>query len=217
MAYRIYQNLHCIFELKGPFAKIMTNERKAIVKAALQDGGDWFKAERVPLRFTDWVYRMGYRVTSDWKAFKRRVNKSGRALPYIGTTPVGGGVIESMISGMPPVTNENKMADGWASSQVIITGTAGGGDIIIRPRRYHPIMTPFAEVFHKVAPEEYQLVAQKVAASFQDFLAFAHVKSKRSKKLTIAGANESWVPRGHIGRHEGRGTGTGLTHRKSGV
>ncbi len=217
MAFRIYEGLNVIFELKGPFAKLMTAERKMVVQQCLRDGGEWFRSERIPLRFTDWVYRLGYRVTGEWKRFKRSVLHTGRALPFIGTTPPGGGKIKSMISGMPDVENGEKMAVAWERSYVEVTGTAARGDILIHAGgRFHPYLTPLAEAFHKVAPEEYQSLAQKVAASFREWMESAKSKGGRSKKLTIEGATSSWVPRGTVGRHEHRGHGDSFKQRKSG-
>lgn len=198
MAYKIYEGLNAIFELKGPFAKLSNStERKTIIQAALREGGEWFRVERIPLRFSDWVYRNGYRVTDSWKAFKRRVLQTGRATPYIGTTPPGGGNVESMISGMPPVYNGEKMAVAIERGcRVDITGTSRGGDIVIRTPYGHPIQPLMAEAFKRVTTEEYQHVARVVAAAFGDFLALAKKKSTRSKKLTIAGASSKWTPRG---------------------
>jgi hypothetical protein len=214
MAFRIYEGLNVIFELKGPFAQLASKtERKVVAQSALREGGEWFRAERIPLRFTDWVYRNGYRVTEDWKKFKRRVLNSGRALPYIGTTPAGGGTIQSMIAGIPDVHNGEKMAVAiMRGTRVDITGTSKGGDILIRTPYGHPILPNLAEAFKRVAPEEYQRVAQIVAAAFRDFLASAKLKGGRSKKLTIVGADAAWVPRSHS--PHGRDTGT-VTHRRT--
>lgn len=213
MAYRIYEGLNVIFELKGPFAKLANaTERKTVAQAALREGGEWFRVERIPLRFTDYAYRLGYRVTEDWKKFKKRVLKTSRAIPYIGTTPPGGGPIESFISGMPMVENGEKMAVAvQRGTRTDIRGTSKGGDIIIRTPYGHPIRPLMAAAFKHVNPEEYQRVAQIVAAAFREFLASAHIKSKRSKKLTIEGASSKWIPRGR--EVEGRDTGTTTTRR----
>ncbi len=217
MAYRIYQGLNVIFEMTGPFAKLASaTERKVVAQSALREGGEWFKAERLPLRFTDWVYRNGYRVTNEWKAFKRRVLKAGRALPFIGTTPPGGGTIVSKAGGRADlmVTNAEKMAVALERGcRVDISGNSRGGDIIIRTPYGHPIRPEYADAFKKVAPEEYQLVARIVAAAFNEFLATAKMKGGRSKKLTIAGASSSWVPRTRAGVSP-RDSGT-VTHRKT--
>jgi hypothetical protein len=218
MAYKIYEGLNVIFEMKGPFAKLATKtERKTVAQAALREGGEWFRVERIPLRFTDWVYRNGYRVTDAWKQFKRRVLKTGRALPFIGTTPAGGGTIKSIAGGYSDgidVHNAEKMAVAMSRGcRVDITGTSKGGDILIRTPYGHPIQPAMADAFKTVAPEEYQRVAQIVAAAFREFLATAKMKGGRSKKLTIEGANSAWVPRAKSGPH-GRDTGT-ITHRRS--
>lgn len=220
MAYRIYEGLNVIFEMKGPFAKLLTQERKAIIKASLWDGGEWFRTERLPLRFTDLAYRLGYRVTNDWKAFKRRVNKTGRALPFIGTTPPGGGTIKSIAGGHHDgldVHNAEKMAVAMQRGcRTDVTGTSQGGDIVIRTPYGHPIRPAYAEVMKGILPSEYQQIAQKVAASFNEFLAYARTRSKRSKKMTITGATDAWTPRTHGGsgidtRHRGGGL---VTDRK---
>lgn len=210
MAYRIYQGLNVIFEMRGPFANLASNGmRKQVAFAALRVGGEWFKAERIPLRFTDWIYRSGYRVTNDWKAFKRRVLKSGRALPFIGTTPAGGGTIQSIAGGHSDgiaVHNAEKMAVAMERGcRVDIQGTSKSADIVIRTPYGHPILPALAEAFKTVAPEEYQMVARIVSAAFNDYMADAKMKGGRSKKLVIDGRNLSWVPRSlHIaGRDSG--------------
>lgn len=206
MAYKIHEGLHTIFEMRGPFAKLLTNERKMIIQQSLRDGGEWFRTERLPLRFTDWVYRLGYRVTNDWKAFKRRVNKSGRALPFIGTTPPGGGTIESMLAGMPALHNAEKMGTAMERGcRTDVTGTSSGGDILIRTPYGHPILPVYADILKGLTSDEYQGVAQRVAASFRDFLSKIQKKGGRSKKMTIAGAHDHWTPRGNSAqtRHAG--------------
>ncbi len=216
MAFRIYESVNVIFEMRGPFAKLATaKERKVVAFSALREGGEWFRSERIPLRFTDWVYRLGYRVTDAWKAFKRRTTKTGRALPFIGTTPPGGGDILSLAGGNAElvVHNAEKMAVAMTRGcRVEIAGTSKGADILIRTPYGHPIRPEYAEVFGTVTPEEYQKVAQVVAAAFRDFLANARVKGGRSKKLTIEGAESKWIPRGR--QITGRDTGT-VTHRRT--
>ncbi len=217
MAFKVYQDINTIFELTGPYAQLATNTmRKKVAQAALREGGEWFRSERIPLRFTDWVYRMGYRVTNAWKAFKRRTTKTSRALPFIGTTPPGGGTIISIVGGHHDgllVENGEKMAVAIGRGcRVDISGTSKGGDIIIRLPYGHPIRKDMADVFTKVAPEEYQRIAQIVAASFRAFLAGATPKGGRSKKLVIDGDNLNWIPRGR--EVTGRDSGT-VTHRKA--
>ncbi len=217
MAFKVYEDINVIFELKGPFAKLANaTERKVVAQSALREGGEWFRTERIPLRFTDWVYRMGYRVTDAWKSFKRRTTKTGRALPFIGTTPPGGGDILSMAGGNAEIVvhNAEKMAVAMERGcRVDIVGTSKGGDILIRTPYGHPIRPEYAEVFKSVSPEEYQRVAQIVAAAFQDFLANARSKGGRSKKLTIEGASAKWIPRGR--EVTGRDSGT-ITQRRAG-
>lgn len=211
MAYRIYQSLNVIFDLSGPFSHLANPaERKVVIQSALREGGDWFIAERIPLRFTDWVYRNGYRVTEKWKAEKRRVLSGGRALPYIGITPPGGGDAGSLFA---KVMNVEKMAVAMQRGcRAKITGTSKGGDIIIKTPYGHPIITPLAEVFKTVAPEEYQMVARVVKRAFDDFLSEAKAKGGRSKKLTIEGASSTWTPRGReYDRRDGAGT---ISHRR---
>jgi hypothetical protein len=197
VAYRIYEGLNAIFELKGPFAKLVTAERKAIVRASLRQGGEFFKEKYIPLRFTDYAYRLGYRVTEEWKKFKRRVMGSKRANPYIGTTAPGGGDVESMYSGLKPTHNPEKMAIAMQRGcRVDVTGTGAGGNIIIRTPYGHPILPVSATAFTKIAPAENQKVAQEVARAFTAFLAYARTPGGRSKKLTITGATDHWTPRG---------------------
>jgi hypothetical protein len=217
MAFKVYEDINVIFELKGPFAQLANaNERKVVAQSALREGGEWFRVERIKLRFTDFAYRLGYRVTEAWKKFKRRTTKTGRALPYIGTTPPGGGSILSIAGGHADglvVENGEKMAVAMERGcRVDISGTSKGGDIIIRTPYGHPLRPNIAEAFKTVTPEEYQRVAQIVAAAFRDFLANAQKKSVRGKRLTIEGASSKWVPRGR--EITGRDNGT-LTHRRS--
>ena len=214
MAYKIYQGLNAIFELTGPFAKLMTRERKAIVLASLREGGEFFKAKYIPLRFTDYAYRLGYRVTVDWKKFKKRVLNTKRAQPFIGPTPAGGGQFPSLISGMPDVRNAEKMAVAMQRGcRVDVSGTSRGGNIKIRTPYGHPILPVMAKAFTNVTEAENQAVAQAVAAAFRDFLKYAQPTSKRAKRLTIAGAQDKWVPRGHKDRHTTRANDSGVTHR----
>ncbi len=96
--------------------------------------------------------------------------------------------------------------------RVDITGTSSGGDILIRTPYGHPILPAYAEVMKGVLPSEYQQIAQIVAASFNEYLEYARSVSKRSKKMTIQGASDAWVPRGKgtIAKRDST-----ITHRKS--
>ncbi len=207
MAYRIYKGLNVIFELKGPFAKLMTAERKGVIQTSLRVGGEFFKLKYIPLRFTDYAYRLGYKVTDAWKKFKRRTLKTGRAQPFIGTTPPGGGNVLSLAGGNHDgltVYNAEKMSTAMtAGCRVDITGTAKGGDIVIRTPYGHPLRPEYAKAFTHVTDAESQSVAQEVARAFKALISRAVSIGGRSKKMSIPGASSSWKPPTYVARKDG--------------
>ncbi len=208
MAYKIHEDINSVFTMNGPLGSFLGPDRKAIIRASLWAGGEFFRTERIPLRFTDFAYRLGYRVTDEWKKEKRNVLQSRRAFPFIGMTPPGGGDAGSLKA---KVINAEKLATAMARGcRTDITGTSKGGNILIRTPYGHPILAVFAQVFQTVTPDEYQEVARVVAASLNEFLAYGRKVSKRSKKMTIRGASDNWKPRGR--EYAARDNGT-LGHR----
>jgi hypothetical protein len=207
VAYRIYKGLNAIFELKGPFAKLMTAERKGVIQASLRAGGELFKSKYIPLRFTDYAYRLGYKVTEAWKKFKRRTLKTGRAQPYVGTTPAGGGNVLSLAGGNHDgltVYNPEKMSVAMARGcRVDISGTSRGGDIIIRTPFGHPLRTEYAKAFTHITEAENQTVAREVSRAFTALISKAVSIGGRSKKMSIPGASSSWKPPTFVARKNG--------------
>ncbi len=208
MAYRIHEDINSVFTMNGPFAKFLGADRKVIIRESLWAGGEWFRTERIPMRFTDFAYRLGYRVTDEWKKEKRNVLQSRRAFPFIGMTPTGGGDAGSLKAKR---INAEKMATAMARGcRTDISGTSKGGNILIRTPYGHPILPVFAQVFQTVTADEYQQVARIVSSALNDFLAYGRPVSKRSKKMTIRGASDSWKPRG---REYDRRDGGTVAHR----
>lgn len=212
MPFKIHEDINSVFTLSGPCQKLFGPERKALINACLLEGGEYFKDTYIPMRFTDYAYRLGYRVTDRWKQEKRRVLQSKRALPYIGMTPAGGGDAGAMVL---PTHNGEKMSVAMARGcRVDVSGTSRGGNIIIKTPYGHAILPPLAAAFNTVLPAEYQAVTRVVATALRAFLAYARPPSKRSKKLTIAGASDNWTPRGReVAKRDGAGA---VTHRKTG-
>lgn len=190
----IYEGINAVFTLDGPFGEIVKGDRKAVVLACLLEGGEWFRTARIPLRFTNFAYQLGYRVSEKWKKEKRHVLRARQANPFIGITNPGGGDAGSLVA---KVINPEKMAIAMEQGcRVEASGTSAGGNIFIRTPYGHPILAAFAEVMKTVTDSEYQQIAQQVAGALNAFLASGVKPSAKAKRLTIPGANDGWNPRG---------------------
>jgi hypothetical protein len=185
----------------GPFWKLLdASERKLIIHTALYNAGQQWLEKFLAQRFGNYAYRLGYRVTEQWKRYKRRVLK-GNAIPYIGVTVPGGSVFpvvrrgnKIFVSKTP--RNFEKMAVAVQRSNVKITGTASYGQINIAVPYGHPVQQNLSDAFKKIPDNELGEVGAEVKRQLGAMLKQARpVPKSRGGKITIRDANISWTPR----------------------
>lgn len=206
MTFVVHKDINAVFTIKGAFEKLWNNDdRKRLVRDSLFAGGEFFRLKYMPLRFSDYVYRLGYRVTEDWKKYKRRVTKFDRAVPFIGLTPPGGGDSGSLIAKRD---NDEKMTVAMIRGcKTSVSNTAKGGNIKIKTPFGHAITTFMASVFNKVLPSEYEATERVVRSTFKGLLAEAVPLGGRSKRMVIPGSSSHWKPGGREAKkRDGAGT-----------
>jgi hypothetical protein len=187
---------NAVVQKYGPFwALVSPSEAKTIIHAALREGGLLWMVKYIPRRFSNYAYTLGYRVTNQWKAFKRRMLKgAGAAIPYIGLTPPGGGT-NIVKKGRQIFKGNSRNAEKMAvaierGANVKVRGTSQGGDIHIAIPYGHPIQKMHADALRKLPPHETQAVVDEVAKQMQSFISIAQpVPGSRKGKLTIRGAS----------------------------
>ncbi len=186
---------NAVVEYYGNFWKLVrTSERKVIIHAALRHGGLLWMTHYLPKRFTQYAYTLGYRVTEQWKKFKRRV-LNGASLPMIGVTPPGGGSTvvsrKGKIFRSKSSRNFEKMATAIErGANVKIRGTSQGGDIHVAVPYGHPLNPNTSAALRKLPQAEINAVVNEVARQLASLVATAQaVPGSRKGKLTIKGAS----------------------------
>lgn len=185
-------------EYYGPFWKLVsTAERKRIIHTALLEGGRAWALRYIPLRFSNYAYQLGYRVTDQWKKFKRRMI-GGSALPYIGVTPPGGGATvvrtkKGKIFRSKSRRNPEKMATAVErGTNIKVKGTSAGADIHVAIPYGHALNPQTAAALRKLPQKEVDLVIQEAAKQLAHLIGSAQAKPRSRKgKLTIRGASSS--------------------------
>lgn len=193
----LFESNNAAIEARGKFWELVsTSERKVIIHAALRQGGLFWMLKYIPQRFSNYAYSLGYRVTDQWKKFKRRV-LNGAAIPYIGVTPPGGGGAGVVKRGKRIFKAQNPNGEKMAvaverGSNVKVKGTSAGGDIHIAIPYGHPLNAVTAAALRKLPDNEIQAVAAVVARELDELIQSAHaVPRSRKGKLTIRGASMS--------------------------
>lgn len=186
-----------IIEYYGPWLKLLVaSERKVLIHTALREGGTLWMLKYIPLRFSNYAYGLGYRVTEQWKKFKRRV-LGGNAMPYIGVTPPGGGATVVSKGGKIFRSKKNRNFEKLATavekgSNVKVRGTSQGGDIHIAIPYGHPLNPSTSAALRKLPKKEIDEVCNEVARQMAALVGSAQARPRSRKgKLTIRGASSS--------------------------
>jgi len=186
-----------VVQYYGDFWKLVsTADRKTIIHAALREGGLLWMVRYIPMRFGSYAHRLGYRVSHAWKAFKRRMLRSGAAVPYVGVTPPGGG--ETIVKKGNRIfrgkhRNFEKMSVAIErGANVKVRGTSQGGDIHIAIPYGHPVQQLHSDALKRLPPNETKAVVDEVAKQMASFVKIAQpVPGSRKGKLAIRGAASS--------------------------
>lgn len=142
-------------------------QANAIIRAALQDGGDYFCRVFIPLRFTNYAKKLGYRVTSEYADRKKK--EGFGAIPFVRTGD----------------TRDKAVAQ--AHTDITASGGATGKGRIkvlvpIGPIAFTPNLT---QIFRSVPAYEIERIARVVGASLDSLLA-ERVETVSRKGVTRA-------------------------------
>ncbi len=185
-----------VVEYYGPFWKLVSlSERKVIIHTALREGGMLWMVGYIPKRFTNYAYSLGYRVTDQWKKFKRRMIGGGyAAVPMIGVTAPGGSTAV-VRTGNKIFKGKSRNAEKLAvaverGANVKVRGTSEGGDIHIAIPYGHPLNPNTADAMRKLPQSETDAVVTEVAKQMAALVNTAQpVPGSRKGRLTIKGAS----------------------------
>ncbi len=175
--------IKAVIDASGPALTWMKpRERNAMVASSLGFAGNMWLEKYLPLRFTNYAYRLGYQVSESWKKRKRRELHSN-ARPFIGLTPRGGGTFESDVGGgRLAVTNGEKMAVAVVrTAKSRATRTSNNFKIIITMGYGHPIRPNLADAFKQTPSSELKAVAQETQAKILLFLQGANKVDRQGK------------------------------------
>lgn len=136
-----------------------------------QLGNHWLY-KWVPLRFTNYAFMIGYRVSNKWRTLKSRYLTA--VLPFVGMTPSGGGNMD----GPWWQRNKAKMADAVSKGRVSVSGNGGNETAVIRIPYGHPIQTDKAKVFRTISPNEMEDLAGVLATRLANEISGARTVTK---------------------------------------
>ncbi len=178
----------------GPFwALLNKSDAKTIVHTSLVLAGRAWAEKYIPLRFSNYIHRLGYRVTEQWKKYKRRV-LGGSAIPLIGVTPPGGGdrIVRrgNRIYGGKARNHEKMAVAVQRGTRVYVKGTSQGGDIHVAIPYGHPVQQSLSDALKARTEQETQFVVDEAAKHMLAFIKTAQpVPGSRKGKITILGAS----------------------------
>jgi hypothetical protein len=145
-------------------------QANAIIRVALKDGGDYFCKVFIPLRFTNYAKRLGYRVTN---AYQQRKKQEGFGdLPFVRTGDTRTQAVAS------------------AHTETTATGGASGkGRIkILVPIGPIAYTSNLSQIFRSVPAYEIERIARVVGSSLDSLLA------ERTEVVTRKGVTRASLP-----------------------
>lgn len=138
-------------------------QANAIVRVALQDGGEYFLRVFVPLRFSNYAKKLGYRPSPGYVAKKIRQGQ-----------------------GDVPFVASGAWRDATGASRCEATATKAKGRITLRIPQPHPITPVTSAQFRTVLPDEIERVARQVGNTLTSLL--AERTETTSRKGTVRAA-----------------------------
>jgi hypothetical protein len=159
---------------EGALALFSDKERAKIVRRGMERAGWTWAKKWMPLRFTRYAFKLGYRVSARWVRYK--MFKLGEAIPFVGMTPPGGGDM----SGHWTQRNKAKMIV-QALGRVKVTAKGGKGqeEVTIRVPYGHAIQTQHSKWFKTVTDQEAEDMARALSKRVADEMNGARVVNTR--------------------------------------
>jgi hypothetical protein len=157
------------------FSKRQAN---AIIRTALNDGGDYFCRVFIPLRFTNYAKTLGYRVTSEYA--QRKKSDGFGTVPFVRTG------------------DTRDKATAQAHTEVTASGGATGkGRIkILVPIGPIAFTASLSQIFRSVPASEVERLARVVGASLDGLLAERQETTNRKgvTRATLPGTSRAALP-----------------------
>lgn len=166
--------IRCVLMARGgALALFEAKTRNELIRNALTAGGVFWLRAFLPKRFSQYAYRLGYRVSKKWKDQKER--HLGVVVPYIGGTPPGGGRV------MPTWSQRNgeKMITAALNgANVKATATASVASLVFRVPFGHPLQADHAAWFRAMPSWEIQRVAEVTAKALDELTTTAFMEGR---------------------------------------
>jgi hypothetical protein len=146
------------------FGSMAISEQNLLVKASLMRGGALWIKVFLPMRWTDYARKLGYRASMKWETFKQAV--LGQVLPLVGV----GGEYRGKGKGegnWPPGFMRDTATKG---ARVEAVSSGGRAVINIKIPFGHPVQPHTANIVTKVPPWELTRIAEEVGKSIAFFL-----------------------------------------------
>lgn len=139
------------------------HEQNLLVRVSLMRGGNMWIKVFLPMRFTDYARKLGYRASTYWEAYKQQL--LGAVVPLIG---IGGDYAKGKGEGSWPPGFMRDTATKGASIKASVTSTKAV--IRIKIPFGHPVQPRTANIVTKVPPWELTRIAEDVGKALRNLL-----------------------------------------------
>ncbi len=155
-----------IFAAGGALAFFDASTRNEIIRAALLEGGKFWMRAFLPMRFSQYAYRLGYTVSQKWS--QRKLRDLGASVPFLGFTPPGGGRQAPTWKGTNP---EKMITAALNGASVRATAAAERASLTIRVPYGHPVREDTTASFRTLPTWEVDRIAEVVGKALADQIA----------------------------------------------
>jgi hypothetical protein len=140
----------------------------AMIRSALIVAGETWAVAFLGRRFSSYAFKLGYRVRGNWS--KGKAKRMGKAIPFVGFTPPGGGAASP--AGKP--RNPQKMITAvQQGTRITATATANRHQIVILIPFGHAVRPETADAFLKTPPWELARISDAAVRAIASAMAGA--------------------------------------------
>lgn len=175
----------------GALALFLPNDRSKIIKRGMREMGNMWLFKWMPLRFTAYAYKLGYRRTRKWA--NKKQNAGGKDIPFVGMTPIGGG---PAFPTWKQINGEKMQVAAVKFGRVTASGSGGAEMVTIKVPYGHAILPGHSEVFKFIPPNEMEDMAIVLARRIANEIAGAAYKA--SSVAYVAARKENAAIRGSV-------------------
>ncbi len=150
----------------GALVLFDASTRNEIIRAAMLEGGKFWMRAFLPMRFSQYAYRLGYTVSEKWS--RRKLRDLGVSVPFVGFTPPGGGRRAPTWKGTNP---EKMITAALNGASVRASAAAGRASLTIRVPYGHAVREETTASFRTLPSWEVARIAEVVGKALVDQIA----------------------------------------------